>query len=316
MLKALKFVQGAIAKNTFHPELAHFYIGDGKIKSYNGALGLCSPIALDIEACPKAGPFVKAIQTCQETVAIHLTEAKRLAIKSGSFKAFIDCVETDLPNIEPEGTHVELNGEFLPAIKKLFPFIADDASRQWARGILFKGQSAFATNNICIVEHWLETKFPVEANVPQEALRELLRIGEEPKSLQVNETSMTFHFEDGKWLKTQLYETEWPDLSLILNKPSKQESFVENFFDAIENLLPFVNDSNCILFSSEEITTNKEAELGSSIALVGLPDECSFNAKQLLLLKSIANTIDFKMYPEPCLFYGDNIRGAIVGMQL
>jgi hypothetical protein len=39
-----------------------------------------------------------------------------------------------------------------------------------------------------------------------------------------------------------------------------------------------------------------------------------FNMKQLLLLKTIANTIDFTGYPAPCIFYGDMVRGAIMGM--
>jgi hypothetical protein len=41
---------------------------------------------------------------------------------------------------------------------------------------------------------------------------------------------------------------------------------------------------------------------------------CVFNLKQLQKLETVATTIDFSLYPRPCIFYGDLIRGAIMGM--
>ena len=45
MLKALKFVQGAVSKKDLVPALTHFRIENGTVRSYNGMLALCTPIS-------------------------------------------------------------------------------------------------------------------------------------------------------------------------------------------------------------------------------------------------------------------------------
>lgn len=315
MLDALKFVQGAVAKKDFVQALTHFHISGGFIKGYNGSLALCSPIDLDLEVTPKAVQFIKAIATCKDTVQLNVTPAGRLAIKSGSFKAFVDCIDGPYPDIQPEGEVLELDGTLLKALKVLNPFIADDASRQWARGILFRGPSAYATNNVTLVEYWLGYNFPVEVNIPEPAVRELLRIGEEPTKVQVCENSATFHYASGRWLRTQTYSTQWPDMGKILNRDSTQQPFPEGFFEALVDLLPFADDLDRVYFLGTRIATALADGLGASVDLAGLPEQGVYNIKQLQLLEDIAETIDLSQYPAPCLFYGDRVRGAIVGMR-
>lgn len=315
MLDALKFVQGAVAKKDFIPALTHFHISGGFIKGYNGSLALCSPIDLDLEVTPKADPFIKAIATCKDTVQLNMTPAGRLSIKSGSFRAFVDCTDEAYPDIQPEGEVLELDGALLEALKKLNPFIAEDASRQWARGILFRGSSAFATNNVTLVEYQLGYNFPVEVNIPQPAVQELIRIGEEPSKVQVCENSVTFHYASGRWLRTQTYSTQWPDVAKILDRDSTQRPFPEGFFEALADLLPFADNLERVYFLSTRMATTPVEGLGASVDLVGLPEQGIYNIRQLQLLEAVAETIDLSQYPAPCLFYGDRVRGAIVGMR-
>lgn len=315
MLDALKFVQGAVAKKDFVQALTHFHISGGFIKGYNGSLALCSPIDLDLEATPKADPFIKAIATCKDTVQLNMTPAGRLSIKSGSFRAFVDCIDEAYPDIQPEGEVLELDGTLLEALKKLNPFIAEDASRQWARGILFRGRSAFATNNVTLVEYWLGYNFPVEVNIPKPAVQELIRIGEEPTKVQVCENSVTFHYASGRWLRTQTYSTQWPDVAKILDRDSTQQPFPEGFFEALADLLPFADDLERVYFLNTRMATTPVEGLGASVDLVGLPEQGIYNIRQLQLLEAVTETIDLSQYPAPCLFYGDRVRGAIVGMR-
>jgi len=316
MLDALKFVQGAVAKKDFIPALTHFHISGGFIKSYNGSLALCSPIDLDLEVTPKADQFINAIATCKDTVQLNMTPAGRLSIKSGSFRAFVDCIDEAYPDIQPEGEVLELDGALLKALEKLNPFIAEDASRQWARGILFRGSSAFATNNVTLVEYWLGYNFPVEVNVPKSAVQELIRIGEEPTKIQVCENSITFHYASGRWLRTQTYSTKWPDVAKILDQDSTQRPFPEGFFEALEDLLPFADDLQRVYFHSSGLGTTPEGqEKGAHVEVPGLRGAGIYNARYLLDLRDLAHTIDFESYPRPSLFFGDRVRGAIIGMR-
>lgn len=317
MLAELRFVQGAVAKKDFVPALTHFHIANGRVKGFNGRMALCSPIGIDLEATPKAVAFNKAIQACQDTVQLSMTPTGRLAIKSGGFKAFVECAaDESFPDVEPEGELITLPGGLLSTLKVLHPFIAEDASRPWARGIMFSGQSAYATNNIVILERWIEQPFPVQVNIPKDAITEILRIGQEPTAIQVSQNSVTFHFDGDRWLRTQTFSLDWPDLKKVLDRECHPVPPPAALFDAVETLSPFVQDNGAIYFNKESISTHVQpSDLGASAIVPGLGEGACFNVKHLLSLKGIAQQIDFSLYPAPCLFYGDFLRGAIAGIR-
>lgn len=316
MLKELRFVQGAVARKDYVPALTHFRIQNGTILGYNGRIALSTPVALDLACSPRATPFIKAIQTCTETVQLHLTENGRLAVRSGPFSVYVECYEEEYPAVEPEGETVPLSGGLLSALESLSPFVGQDASRAWARGVLFRGKSAFATNNIVAVERWLGTPFPVEINIPEEAVDELIRIGEEPVRLQMSENSATFHFEGGGWLRTQLLTTSWPEVDKILDRPSSPAPLPQGFFQALTSLLPFTDDLEHVYLLDGKVSSSSTPETGANVQVPGVPPGGIYNIKHLLKLESIVQTIDFAMYPDPCIFYGDQIRGAIIGMRI
>ena len=318
MLDALRFVQGAVAKKDFVPSLTHFHIDNGVIRGYNGRMALCSPIDLHLQAAPKAIPFVKAIQTCKETVTMHLTESNRLSVKSGVFKAFVDCADFgEYPNIQPEGVEVQIPApeEFFKALSVVAKFTAEDASRPWAQGVLFRGHSAYATNNVVIVEHWMPVPFPVEVNIPKAAVQEILRIGEAPMSFQATDTSITFNFSGNRWLRTQTYEVGWPDVSKILDQQAAPATFPEGFFNALADLKPFLDKLEAVAFRNGALVTAPAEGAGASVEIPGLPEDGTFNHKFITMLDGIATHIDFSKYPGPCVFYGNMLRGAIIGMR-
>lgn len=314
MIETLKFVQGAVAKKDFVPALTHFHIADGQIQGFNGGLAISSPIDLDIEAMPRAIPFVKAIQGCSDDVSITKTKQGRVSIKSGKFRAFVDCTEELFPVVKPEGVIIPLERGLLSTLLKLAPFIAQDASRPWATGILFKDGSAFATNNIVAVEQWLGYDFPEEVNIPVAAVKELLRIKEEPTSLQMNNNSVTFHFSGDRWIRTQLSSLKWPDMTAIFKPLSKKQNIPVGFFDAIESLLPFVDEHEKIFVMDNVLATSMTDGQGASVEIDGLIGQSCFRAKQLLSLRDVIHDLDLTQYPSPCPFRGDDFRGVILGM--
>jgi len=317
MLKSLKFVQGSVAKKDFVPSLSHFRIENGTVRGYNGMLALCSPIPFDITCAPKAEPLVKAISNCVETVQLAMTQAGRLSIRSGKFKAFVDCVDGDTPHVQPEGEHVVIEGAaLLPAFKTVAPFIGDDASRPWSNGVLLLGQSAFATNNITLVEYWTGITVPRPLNIPRAAVREMLRINEVPESAQLTDVSITFHYSGGRWLRTQLFETQWPDLFKVLNKESNPQPVDARLFEALTNLKPFTDKMGRILFrGAGKIATHDDETEGAGYELEGFDHTGVYQIDMLGLLQGNVKTIDWSLYPAPCMFFGDKLRGAIVGMR-
>lgn len=315
MIDDLKFVKGAVAPKDIVPALSHFRILDGRIKAYNGAIAICSPIELGINCQPKAVDLIKAIETCKDTVHLSMTPAGRLTVKSGKFKAHINCVTEDFPDVEPQGEVYQLAGGFLPALKVLEPLIAEDASRPWARSVLFRGQFAHATNNVVICQYWLGFTFPFDLGIPHAAVNELLRIGIEPTSIQMCENSATFHFPGDRWLRTQTNSTEWPNIDRVLDKPEiTPVDLPAGFFADLEDLRPHVDDLNRCYFVGGSIGTHIDDGLGARIEMpAGFPDGMVFNLTQLRLLAKVATSFDFNQ--TPAMFFGENLRGAISQMR-
>ena len=318
MLKELKFVQGAVAKKDLVPAMTHFKIEKGFVRSYNGTLALCSPVQIDIDCNPKAEAMVKAISQCDETVTLSLSPNGRLRIQSGPYKAFIECIEGETQHVEPKGERVDFDGAvLLKAVQVLMPFIGDDASRPWANGIMLRDQSAFVTNNVCLVEYWLGTAVPFVVNIPKSALREMVRIGEPPIYAQVDQHSMTLHYTDGRWIRTQLLSTEWPDLRNILDVPSAPTPINPLLFTALEKLAGMADDAGRVYVRNGVLQThNDDVEAGASYALEGVGFEGAYQIKMLSLLSGVATHADFTRFPQPTLFFGERLRGAIIGMRM
>lgn len=314
MLNILDFVRGSVAKKDFQPALMHFHIKNGMVQGYNGVLSICSPIGLDFDVSPNAIQFVKAIQQCRDTIALSMTAGGRLAVKSGRFKAYIECSPGGLPEIKPKGKEMPLPDNFLDALAMLEPCVAEDASRQWARGILFRGKSAYATNNVVLVEYFLGSEFPTEMNIPAPSVAELLRIGEKPRALLADTNTVTFLYPGDRWLRTQLYINQWPDVDRILNGASKATPSVLNI-DALEAITPFLDPTGRVYFLEDTLSTSSEDGIGARIEVPGLQKGGIFSAHMLRLVLERAETVDYTGYPGPCRFFGPQIRGALVGIR-
>lgn len=317
ILESLRFVQGSVAKKDFLPAMTHFVIENGTVRGYNGCIALCSPISFDIDCKPHAIELVHAVSHCDETIVMSMTDAGRLRLVAGNYKAFVKCVTEETPHVLPEGESVTLPGEqMLHALKVIEPFIGEDASRPWSNGVLLRGQSAFATNNVCLIEVWLGAEFPRTVNVPHAAVKEILRIGEVPTHAQLAQNSITFHYSDKRWIRSQLFNTEWPDLHRILEGESNPQPIDERLFLGLEKIRKRADAMNRVFIKGGVLSTVEDDGEGAQYTVPGLQCEGAYAIPMLELLKGVATRIDFTTYPKPCLFYGQSLRGAIIGMKM
>lgn len=321
MIDVLKFVKGAVAKKRLVPELKHFKIHKGRIQAYNGIIALCSDIDFDIDCMPEANSFVKAIEKCNDTASLTLTEANTLHVKSNNFQSYVKCLpESEQSDLffTPSGEKFEIDGKkLITGLQNLFPFIGDDASRPWCRGILLKNYSMYATNNIIAVEYWVGMTFPITCNIPKEAIVEILRIKDVPDTVQIDHNSITFHYKNNKWIRSRLLNIDWPDIDKILIDTSDNAKSVnKELFIALEALKPFVENEGRIYINDGVFSTNLMKNQGAHYKIKNCNYSGVFHIKPLESLKNIAETIDFTTYPQPSPFFGKNIRGMIIGMKI
>lgn len=323
MLDSIKFVQGGIDKSAKTVEMSHFSISNGRIVSKNSCITISSPIPLDIKCSPNASDFVEAISECEGTISMTMTKAGKLSIKSGGYKALIKCADIEKDVSFPEGDIYPLDGiTLIKALSVVIKFVSQESnpSRIWTRGVLFKGSSLFATNGACLVEYYVGQAFNFVCNIPYKTVKELIRIKDKPDRIQVSPHAVTFHYPNGRWLKSQLYEANWPDISKLINVESKQTPINESIFKGIKKIKHFSDIVQSIYFHNGLISTANDINDGTTFDVEGLVGGSIFDADIFLLLDGIAKTIDLTQYPRPCSFTGDikehPIRGVIVGKKL
>jgi hypothetical protein len=111
--------------------------------------------------------------------------------------------------------------------------------------------------------------------------------------------------------------TDWPDLSRVLDLPSAPIPTPENLFKGLETLRPFADKLNRVyLDESGKICTHLDVEEGAMFEIAEINVNACFSLDMLALLEGVAERLDFTMYPKPCAFFGDKLRGAIAGLIL
>lgn len=316
ILDALNFVKGSVAAKDLVPELTHLEIKDSRITGFNGTLSLSTPIDIPFDAIPNAVALIKSIMTCTDEVNLSLTKAGKLKLVSGKFVSFIDCLADWNTSAIPEHKEkpITTGASLLPALRELRPFISVDASRPWSRGILLRNGSAFATNNICLVQKHIGSVCPFETVIPAIVVNELLRINEEPERISFDGNTLIFYYANKRWLRAAVLDPTWPDIDSVLTAYVKKGTELpELFFETLKQLQPFLDESRSAYFAPGQVSSSPHEEKGVTFELA-VAEDMRFNAEQLLLLEKTANKIDFSSYPEPCGFVGNKLRGVIIGM--
>lgn len=325
MLNALKFVKGAVARKDAVAVLTHFSIHNRMVTGYNGLIALSHPIDLELDCQPRAAPFIKAIEACEKRedhVKMALTPAGRLSIKCADFRVNVECSPDAFPDMGAQGSPIAVNGPILPALRALAPMIAEDASKPWARGILFRGGSAYATNNVVIGQYWHGIDFGFEINIPEECVRELLRIKIEPISVAATGTSITFGYENGAMVRSQLLSTQWPDVSRVLDRACTPVPLDPGFFKSLDDLSHYVDASRRVYMGNGLLRTHVVEGIGATVEDAAMQYPGCYNIDQLGCMAGLVATIDWSLYPAPALFFGypneagyPVFRGAVVGIK-
>ncbi len=319
MLEALKFAAAAVGKRAFVPGATHFLIKDGLVRGTNGIISLAAPINLGLECAPQAIPMVKAIANCEEATQLTLLPSGKLSVRSGGFKANIPCTDEVAAHTDPAGEMIPINGEeLIKALTTVSPFMGTDASRRFSMSVLLKNGCAYATNNVTMVQYWFGAPFPLDAVLSSEAVEALIKIKEIPHSIQVVDSSITFHYDSGCWMKSTLIENMWPSaIDRILDVEDAHPQTIDPLlFDAMDRLKPFATDNGRIIIEDGYMRTHMDEGEGASCALNDVSLRGCYALPMLMLLKDNVDTADLTMYPKACPFYGKHFRGVIIGQHL
>ena len=221
MQKILNFVKGAVSTKDLVPVLTNFHFYDGRVQGGNGRITIDAPLDLGgVDITVPAVPFLRAVDACDGAPVLNVTPGGKLTMKKGGFKSLLPLSDQDaFPRVDvdlTEGTLWKPELGFIKALRTIRPLIGDDASRPWSCGALFKDGYIYATNNVVMVRIPWAMPDGICINIPRFAVEELIRVGEEPAGFMFTKTSAVFVYgnlaEGTRWIKTQLFESAWPDV--------------------------------------------------------------------------------------------------------
>lgn len=319
LLEAISFCSCVSEKNGA-PYETHIGLRQNWAIAFNGIVAAGSPITEDIAAYPHNLLLIEALSKCEENFSLTQLDNGRLSVKSGKFKAIIPCLDPLLmQEVFPDPMIVSITNKFKEAVEAVGVIANENAQHVLTASVLMNGASVISTNRVMILEYWHGLDLPYNVPLPKQFVSALTKQKKNLIGFGFSNNSATFYFEDGYWIKTQLYSDKWPDVSSILDRPANLWSIDPGFYKALSAVSPFSEDAN-VYFDANLIMSHDNTLQGANHECAGLPKGVVYPIKQLEIIKPYVKKIDW-MAPgisdsSYCLvFMGENIRGVIAGRQ-
>ena len=315
--EALQFLS-LLTKKTGAPNETHIKLVNKWAVAFNGIIAAGQPINEDLSACPHAQTLPEALTKCGLQFTIEQPAEHKLVLKSGKFKANIPCINTELLYVgNIDNSNYDLNERFMEGLGAINIMPNENGQQVHLVSLLMNGQSIIATNGTMILEYWHGLDLPSGLAIPKDFATALVKSKKKSVGLGCSKSTITVHFDDRSWLRTQLYADVWPDVRPILNRPCEPEPMPADFFQGLVSIVPFSTDG-LVHFGNGLILSHASEDAGASYAVPGLQAGPIFPADQLKLCQPYMQKVDWQAkadFGTMAMFFGEKIRGAIMSRQ-
>lgn len=315
LIDALKFVKPVQSK-TGAAYQTHCIISGHWLCASNGILTMATPVHEDLNACPHSLDLLDALQKCGQDLNITQLSANQLAVRSGDFKAIIDCCSPSEINIPaPDNNIAKINNEVKDAIASVMVLANEDAPNAAYAGVLLQAGSTVATNGHALLEAWHGVDLPAGLLLPKPFCAAVGRSGKDATGFGYSPSSVTFHFDDGSFVKTQLYNERFPEYKHLFNRARELWPIPLKLMEAIRAVESF--SKNGIIYFDNDVVSSRELQSeATTFKIVGLPVGLAFNAKLLIQMEHAIRNIAFNLENNETFFSADNIRGCLKGLDI
>lgn len=319
LMKALAFLEPA-TNDTFDYQRYVRLINNWAIV-FDGSIAMGHPIEEDLILCPHLARLKEALGRAGTTLAINATDNGRLSVSGASFRAVVPCLPGEaLPPVMPDPNVAAVDDRLKEGFKAVVALAKDEADRVVEATVLLRANSIVGTNGQLILEYWHGIDLPPGLAIPQRAAKIIAKSLLPLVGFGFDEgRSATFYFENGAWLKTQLYAEAWPDVDTILNAAAYPVECPAKLFEALDAIASFSEDG-AVHFHNDKLksTYANEGEngpvYGASFDVIGLQSGHSFTSKLLKLAQPAAKMLDYTTHSDRAFFYNveDNLRGVLM----
>lgn len=316
LLAALKFV--SVAQKKSGPVETQFCrIFGGFVTATNGVLTAGARVEEDLQTCPHTMQMIAALSKVAGDVSIVQLSENALSVASGSLRALVPCVTfAQLPQVMPDESCATIDDRIKTAFADVSGLATEGAPNATYAAVLLQAQTAVATNGAALLEAWHGIDLPPGMMLPKCAAVAVAKAKPSLQGFGFSQSSATFWFEDGSFIKSQLYAERFPNyVPLIEVENLNLWPMPDDLFIGIKAIEQFVESGN-VFFDGDSIASSAQAELASSYKIEGLPERMGFNLKLLLQVEHAFKKAHFLPSENKVVFYGDNVRGVLMGLCL
>ena len=292
----------------------HVVLKDGWAMMHNGVIAAGERISENLNVCPHNDLLIQALSKCGPNVSFTELETQRLSIKSDKFRAIIPCLSLyDMAIPSPDPLCAAVDDRLKEAVRAVSALSDVDPLRLTMASILLDHGSAYATDGHVMIEAWHGIDLPPMLALPKAILAPLTKNTKKLKGFGYSQSSCTFYYEDDSWIKSQFFAARWPDITKPLRQQSIQKPLPDGFFDGLAAIERF-SDDGYVYFDDGVLRSHRTADEGASYEVIGLPKGPIMKIANLKTIKPYVKSADFlALDGKMTIWYGDNIRGAIMG---
>lgn len=290
------------------------------IIAYDGILAAGAALdSGDIQISPNTYQFLKALERSKDKYSLSLLDDGSIVVTTNKFRAIVPCVTPDtLPWITADPMQWPLSDNFRTAADIAGTFTTEGATAVQFAALTTLDGSIVGTNGRVFIEAYHGSPTPPGLIIPKQFFVALNKVPHPIKGFGFTNTSFTVHFENGSWLRTQLYVNERPlpldDITRWMNDGVCTE-LPKEFYSAIEAVEPFSGEGRFFI-GDDVISSHMDIEQGAMYKLKGVASAGSYIAAFFTKLKTHIKTVDLYNNDRVAVFYGDpetavKVRGII-----
>lgn len=310
LLDALAFIKPAGKKKGVHCLISNHWM-----VAADGILTIATPIQEDLGACPQIDKFEEVLKQVGEDMSITQLSEAEISVSSGGMKAVVPCMAQAPVITGPDPQGGVINDNVKKALKELNPIISEKAEYAPFAGVLLNGKVAVGTNGHVLLEVEHGCNLPENVLVPKVAVAAVAKCKKTLSGFGYTGPSCTFYFEDGSFIKTQLFNEDYPAWKEVLDAEPPCMAFPadKRFFEAVE-LIGKMTEEGYVYFKDSHVCADIEG--GSAVEIpMNIERVIRIDSKYIKSLKASMQDVVFDTPNNRFYFFTQNwCRGLIMGV--
>ena len=242
LLTALEFLE-PVMKEDGTPSQTHVVLNNKFAVAFDGTIAIGHPIDEELAICPNFYSLKAALKKSKDTVAITVNN-NSLSVVSGRLKVLIPCTQYNQMMVtQPDNGSIAIDDRIKTGFDLIGSIVNEDDKRIVASSLCLSNQSMMTTDGTSFFEYWHGFNLPTMI-LPKRVVQIVGKTDNKLVGIGFTlDRSITFYFENGAWVKSQLRSESWPDVSFITNITlDNAQPIPEGLIEAIDSVLPHSTD--------------------------------------------------------------------------